>query len=251
MKRIKKFFQILTVLLVLEAAFAVHEYGHLQEFQKRGIPVEEFSLGIGPRLYEYQTAASFVVTIRLLPIMAYVKPTEEGYDTFAKEGSLKDQLVVHVAGVRNNLVTGLILVLALQVVGWARGNLSLGKLAATMLMTPLKTLLRFFAFLIGLVTWGKINLAPRFLLSTGDIVPPKPLRSFILWNLELGLFNLVPVPPLDGGHAFQAVLASTGIDAYTPEIPTLMGALFFVAFYINACEQDLRMLEIEPTIDKD
>jgi membrane-associated protease RseP (regulator of RpoE activity) len=250
-KRIKKFFQILTALLVLEAAFVVHEYGHLQEFQKHGVPVEEFSLGIGPRLYEYQTASSFVVTIRLLPIMAYVKPTEEGYDTFTKEVSLKDQLVVHVAGVRNNFVTGLVLVFALQVAGWTRGNLPARSLAATMLMTPLNMLLRFFALLIGLVTLGRINLAPRFLLSTGDIVPPKPLRSFIVWNLSLGLFNLVPVPPLDGGHAFQAVLTSTGLDACIPEISTLMGALFFMAFYINASRQDLRTLEIEPPFDED
>jgi len=235
--------------LILESAFAIHEYGHLREFQKRGVPVKEFSLGIGPRLYQYQTDSSLTISFRLIPIMAYVKPTEEGGNLFKKEGRLWDKIAVDAAGVRNNFLVGLAIVLFLQVLGWKRGNLSIKELAGTAMVTPFKIPLRFIAFLVGCVTCGRVNLAEKFLLSTGGIDPPKPLKSFILWNLALGLFNLAPIPPLDGGHALEAILLSVGANIYIPEIPEFVGVILFAAYYATAGNQDMRVLEIEPQSD--
>ena len=72
MKRIKTLLRVLLSLLMLESALVIHEYGHLREFYKRGVPVKEFSLGIGPRLYQYQTDSLLTVSFRLIPIIAYV-----------------------------------------------------------------------------------------------------------------------------------------------------------------------------------
>ena len=249
MKRIKTLLRVLLSLFILESAFAIHEYGHLREFQKRGVPVKEFSLGIGPRLYQYQTDSSLTVSFRSIPIMAYVAPTEEGGNLFKKQGLLWDKIIVDAAGVRNNFLVGLAIVLFLQVLGWRRGNLSIKELARTVMVTPFKIPLRFVAFLVGCVTGGRINLAERFLLSTGGIDPPKPLKSLILWNLRLGLFNLAPIPPLDGGHALEAILLSAGANIYIPEIPKFVGVILFAAYYATAGNQDMRVLEVEPTSD--
>jgi len=119
------------------------------------------------------------------------------------------------------------------------------------MVTPFKIALLFVAFLVGCVTWGRINLAGRFLLSTGGIDSPKLIKSLNLWNLALGFFNLVPIPPLDGGHALEAILLSAGANIYIPEIPGFMGVILFVAYYAIASNQDTRVLE-EPgsTIDE-
>ncbi|MBI2628322.1 MAG: site-2 protease family protein [Candidatus Niyogibacteria bacterium] len=249
MKQTKTLLRVLLSLLILESAFAIHEYGHLREFQKRGVPVKEFSLGIGPSMYQYQTDSSLTVSFRLIPIMAYVAPTEEGGNLFKKQGSLWNKIAVDLAGVRNNFLVGLAIILFLQILGWRRGNLSAKELAGTAMVTPFKIPLRFVAFLVGCVTWGRINLAEKFLLSTGGIDPPKPLKSLILWNLTLGLFNLAPIPPLDGGHALEAVLLSAGTSIYISEIPKFVGVILFAVYCTTAGNQDMRVLEVEPRSD--
>lgn len=250
MKLVKTLLRALLSLLILESAFVIHEYGHLREFQKRGVPVKEFSLGIGPSLYQYQTDSSLTISFRLIPIMAYVAPTEEGRNLFEKEGRIWDKIAVDVAGVRNNFLVGLAIVLFLQVLGWRRGNLSIKKLAGTAAVTPFKILLRFIAFLVGCATWGHVNMAERFLLSTGGIDPPKPIKSFIFWNLTLGIFNLAPIPPLDGGHALKAILLLMETNIHIPEIPKFVGGvILFAAYYATASNQDTRVLEVEPRSD--
>lgn len=249
MKRTKTLLRVLLSLLILEFVFAIHEYGHLREFQKRGVPVKEFSLGIGPRLYQYQIDSSLAISFRLIPITAYVAPTEEGGSLFKKEGRLWDKIAVDAAGVRNNFLVGLAIVLFLQVLGWRRGNLSIKELAGTAAVTPFKILLRFLVFLVGCVTWGRVNLAERFLLSTGGIDAPRPLKSFILWNLTLGLFNLVPIPPLDGSHTLKAILLSVGANVHIPEIPKLVGIILLAVYFTIASDQDMRVLEVEPKRD--
>lgn len=245
MKRTKTVLRVLLSLFILESVFAIHEFGHLKEFQKRDISVKEFSLGIGPRVYQYQTA-SFVISLRLIPIMAYVAPTKESWNLFKEQGSLRDKIVVDTAGVRNNFLMGLIIAFFLQVLGWTRGNLSVGELMRTAVVTPFKILLRFFSFLVGCITWGRVNLAEKFLLSTGGVDPPKPLKQLILWNLMLGLFNLAPIIPLDGGHVIEAILLSAGNYIHIPQIPNFVSIILFVVFYTIANEQDMRVLEIEP-----
>ncbi len=241
-KFIKAAFGALLSLLILESVFVIHEYGHLREFQKRGVPIEEFSLGVGPVVYHHR-AASFVVNVRAIPIMAYVATTDEGGKRFDAQGSLRDKIVVDAAGVRNNFVAGLLVVLVLQALGWTKGNLSARELAKTIAVTPCKIVCRFFAFFIGCMTFGRVNLAERFLLSTGGIDPTTPLKQFVRWNLILGLFNVMPFPPLDGGHIAQAMLSSTG--NHLPDIPSFLCIVLFVAFYMTANMQNIRVLEIE------
>ncbi|MDZ4285502.1 MAG: M50 family metallopeptidase, partial [Candidatus Sungbacteria bacterium] len=247
-KQIKAILQVLLSLLILESVFAIHEYGHLTEFLKRGVPVQEILLGIGPLMYQYQTP-SFAVSFRLIPIMAYVAPTQEGGNLFNKQGTLWDKIAVNVAGARNNFAISLIIIFFFQILGWTKGNLSARELARTMMVTPCKLLLRFFAFLVGCMTLGRVNLAEKFLLSTGRIDPPKPLKKLICWNLALGLFNLVPIPPLDGGHIVQAIIFSTGAGAYTSHIPNLVGFILFVMFFMAAGHQDMRILEHSHSIE--
>ena len=56
----------------------------------------------------------------------------------------------------------------------------------------------FLLALIGALVFGVANLEPGFLWAF--------LRGFIWVNVILGLFNLVPLPPFDGGHIVEGLL---------------------------------------------
>jgi Zn-dependent protease len=124
-----------------------------------------------------------------------------------------------------------------------KGYLSFGEFIGIALVSPVKLLFRFIAFLVGCVTFGHVNLADKFLLSTGDIKPLRFVQSLISLNIGIGLCNLAPIPPLDGGHAATALLEASGNHF---SMPGFASFLLFIAFFISANKQDVRVLEIEP-----
>ena len=235
---------LLCVFILLEATFVIHEYGHLRELQKQDIPVKEFSLGVGPLVYQYQTDSSLAISFRFIPIMAYIEPTEDGKNILKQKGFL-DKLMVYSAGVRNNLLVSVLIVLFLQVLGWRRGNISGQELSKIVIITPFKILLRFFAFVVGCVTLTRVNMVEKFLLSTGCIVPSVPINVFIVFNLIMCFVNLMPISPFDGRHILESILLATGTNIHMPDIPEFVGIMFFATFYAIFCGQDMRVLEVD------
>ncbi len=77
---------IIITLLILSVLMFVHEFGHFILARMNGVFVEEFSLGMGPKLWQTKRKDT-LYTLRLLPIGAYVKMLgEEEVDE--SEGSL-------------------------------------------------------------------------------------------------------------------------------------------------------------------
>lgn len=69
--------RFLVMLGLLSAIIAVHEFGHAVAMRAYGVPVKEFSVGIGPALWQTATDGGTVVSIRALPIGGYTEPDEE------------------------------------------------------------------------------------------------------------------------------------------------------------------------------
>ncbi|MFA5359393.1 MAG: M50 family metallopeptidase [Patescibacteria group bacterium] len=243
--KIKKFFvSAICIIIALELTFVIHEYGHFREFQKRNITVEEFSLGIGPLLYQHKIS-SCVVSFRLVPIMAYVKPAKENFELFQKQGKAWDKIVVSTAGIRDNILVGLAIIFSFQFVGWREGCLSSREFIRTMLFTPIKIFLRFFSFIIGCLTFGRVNLTEKFLVSTGKINQPLLLGNLIVMNIGFSFVNIIPVYPLDGGYVAEAIMSSIGGLASIPKIPGYASFFVFILFLITANSQDYRIMECQ------
>lgn len=217
--------RIVLYLVVLELVFVIHEYGHYTEFVKRNIPVQEFSLGIGPAVYQYKTSGP-IISFRMIPIMAYVMPTKDGYE-IQKSGSFTDRFAISFAGVRNNFLSGVGAVLFLNIISWRRGLIDGAQLTARILGYPVKIFYMFALFFIDTFTLRKFSLGKNCKLLTGHIHPPKSIENFIFLSFLLGFINFMPFYPLDGGKTFIEFSSKFLDEKSLKIIQTISGCAFY------------------------
>jgi regulator of sigma E protease len=226
MRTLKKAFLFISA---LELAFVIHEYGHYTELVKRDIPVQEFSLGIGPAIYQYEIG-ELTLSFRLLPIMAYVAPTEDGYKIQTESSNL-DKFLISSAGVRNNLLSGIGTILFLNLISWRRGLIDGTQFIARVVGYPLKVIYIFILFFLDSLTLRKFSLGKNEKLYTGHIQPPKIVETFIYFSFFLGCLNFLPLYPLDGGRTFIE-FASYFLGEASLAITTTASRLAMFFFFI-------------------
>lgn len=73
---------ILVFIIIFSVIVIVHEFGHFYFARKSGILVREFSIGMGPKLLQWQGKDGVAYTIRMLPLGGYVRMAgaDEGED---------------------------------------------------------------------------------------------------------------------------------------------------------------------------
>lgn len=101
------FMVIIIALLVFSILIIVHEFGHYIVAKKSGVLVQEFAIGMGPKLIGKQVGET-LYTIRLFPIGGYCKMLGEDDDSnderaFGNKSVFKRMLIV-VAGAFMNFV---------------------------------------------------------------------------------------------------------------------------------------------------
>lgn len=102
----------------------------------------------------------------------------------------------------------------------------------------------FSSFALGFAVWGIILYAPQY---QNDAMLKALLPTLVYANIGWGLFNLIPTPPLDGGHAtrdfFRMFLSERNAFIVATWIAIVIGGAiavymfaarrqFFIAFYI-------------------
>lgn len=63
---------IIYAIIALSIAAIAHEYGHLLMAKRAGVEVEEFGLGLGPKIFSFKKRET-TYFIRLIPFLGYVK----------------------------------------------------------------------------------------------------------------------------------------------------------------------------------
>lgn len=99
----------------------VHEWGHFIAARRSGVGVEEFGIGMPPRLFGWRTKGGWLFSINLLPIGGFVRLQGE-HDADIEPGSLGAASVpakarIMVAGVAMNLLAAYVLITLLALVG--------------------------------------------------------------------------------------------------------------------------------------
>lgn len=69
----------IVTILVFSLVILVHEYGHYKVAKSVGIKIEEFAIGMGPKLFKWERQGT-IYTIRILPIGGYCKMEGEEED---------------------------------------------------------------------------------------------------------------------------------------------------------------------------
>lgn len=178
-------------LLVLNGLIVLHELGHFLAARRVGLSVPEFSVGMGPRLFGLTYRGTQYV-FRLFPVGGYVLlpdlAPEEGHPGVP----IWKRLVALLAGPLANLALVMLLlgpVTAVRASGFWFQLIAelLGDLVTTGTTAPDT----------GLVGPLGVSAAVGQAAAMGW---QSLLRMTALLSLNLGLFNLLPLPGLDGGR---------------------------------------------------
>ena len=107
---------IIIAILLFGVLIAVHEFGHFAAAKLCGVRVNEFSIGMGPLLFQ-RTKGETDYSLRLFPIGGYC--AMEGEDEASDDEHALNrqpfwrQFVIFVAGAAMNFLTGLVILLCL------------------------------------------------------------------------------------------------------------------------------------------
>lgn len=102
---------VLLTILVFGAIIAIHEAGHFIAAKSCGVKVNQFALGMGPKLFSFQKGET-LYALRLLPIGGFVSMEGEDEDSsdhraFCNQALWKRMIIV-CAGAFMNLILGLL-----------------------------------------------------------------------------------------------------------------------------------------------
>ena len=109
---------IVLAILIFGVLIAVHEFGHFAAAKLCGVRVNEFSVGMGPLLFQ-RTKGETDYSLRLLPIGGYCAMEGEDEDSvderaLNRQGFWK-QFIIFVAGAAMNFLTGFLIILFLYI----------------------------------------------------------------------------------------------------------------------------------------
>lgn len=104
--------------LLFEFIVFFHEFGHFITAKKFGVQVNEFAIGMGPKLFSFERGET-VYSLRLLPIGGYCALEGENEESENPRAFINkpvwQRMIVIVAGAFNNIVLGLIMMAILLV----------------------------------------------------------------------------------------------------------------------------------------
>lgn len=107
---------IILAILIFGILIGLHEFGHFIAAKAFGVPVLEFSIGMGPLIFQ-KTKGETDYSLRLLPIGGYcaMEGEEENSDNPRALNNQKPwkQFIIFVAGAAMNFLTGFVILLCL------------------------------------------------------------------------------------------------------------------------------------------
>lgn len=104
-------------MLIFEFIVFIHEFGHFITAKKFGVQVNEFAIGMGPKLFQFKKGET-QYTLRLLPIGGYCAMEGENEESDNERAFINkpvwQRMIIVLAGAFNNIVLGLIMMMILM-----------------------------------------------------------------------------------------------------------------------------------------
>ena len=237
----QKIRSIILALLGLSLIIIVHESGHFLMCKLFDVKTPVFSVGFGPVLASY-TINGTTFQLAALPLGGYVAidPASLATKTYLQK------LIINIAGIVFNIIFALLLLIYLM---WLTGqpNIILNGILTTYQLSR-----RMARAMFGM--WRKEKrteiMGPIGIVSSTTETQEANQTVFMIWwlaliNLNVAIFNLLPIPLLDGGHiALDTIEALYG----KPLPPHLVGTinmiflLLFLMLLFTVSMRDVRRL---------
>ena len=107
---------IIIGVLIFELIIFIHEFGHFITAKKCGVQVNEFALGMGPKILKFQKGET-LYSLRLFPIGGFCamegEDTESDSERAFGNKPVWQRMIIVLAGAFNNIVLGLIMMMIL------------------------------------------------------------------------------------------------------------------------------------------
>jgi regulator of sigma E protease len=236
---IKNYMRYLLIFCTLSLIITLHELGHLLAAKRMRIPIARFSVGFGPKLWGFKMGET-EYWFSMIPCGGYVLPALADAEAF-EQLPLRRRVTFALGGPVANILgafLGLALLNTVQF-GFSVGSvlyLPLEQLCrmATQICTVIPLLFRQpdqLSGVVGIVAAGGVHVGLSFL---------KLLQFSVLLNVNLAIFNLLPLLPLDGGKILMGVLRQIHQPLRKLELPlTVAGCVLLLGLTIYATVLDI------------
>jgi len=224
------------IFIILSLIITLHELGHLSMAKWLGIPVARFSVGFGPKLWGFKLKET-EYWISAIPCGGYVLPALQDAESFGRL-PLLTRILFSLGGPVANILGAFVCLAGMNAVHSGVSIASIIYLPleqiGTMAMQLVTSIPMLFSQpdqisgIVGIVAAGGAHVG----LDFGRLV-----QFSVLLNLNLAIFNMLPILPLDGGKIVMGVLHKIYRPLRKLELPLAVGgwvALLTLMLYATA-----------------
>ena len=226
------------VAIVIGMLIAIHEYGHLLAAKLCRIPVKRFSIGFGPKLFGFKLGETSY-WLSWIPLGGYVLPALE--DTEFRQLPAYKRITFALGGPIANITGAFVGLFVIGLSQLSLGPIQAVSFAATQLMVGMRLQLyglstlfvdfRQLSGIVGIVAVG----GTEFGSTLAGL-----LTFSVLIKVTLAVLNLLPLPPLEGGHILFSVLEKIYRPFAKLEAPiTLIGWALVMVLMVCVTVQDV------------
>lgn len=241
--------------VLISAIVGLHEMSHLLVARALGVRVLAFAIGFGPELLKTDRW-NIHWSINLLPFGGFVKlhgeESAEGPDSFAAAPAAR-KIIILLAGPLSNLAAAFLVLMGMALASGVTLAAAPGKALMAILAiwnTTIGAIGAYFPHAASAPLDVPFSGMPGMISASGMLLDQGLFSLCLLvaaLNLSLGLMNLLPIPPMDGGQAFligaEATLGPRFYPARMAKALRVGGLSFLVGLmvFINGVDI-LRML---------
>ena len=218
----------LLIFCTISLLIILHELGHFLAAKRLGIPIARFSVGFGSKVWGFKMGET-EYWLSMIPCGGYVLPALQDEEAFDKI-PLKSRILFSLAGPAANIL-GAFLCLSLM------NTVKLGFSVHSVIDLPLEQIWQLAMQISAAILL--LFSQPEHLSSIVGIVAAgggyvglsfvKLLQFSVLLNVNLAVFNLLPILPLDGGKIVMGLLQKIHQPLRRLELPLTVGGWVLLA----------------------
>jgi regulator of sigma E protease len=221
----------LFVIASLGALILIHELGHFLTALKLKIPVERFSLGFGPGIISRRWRG-VEYRLSLIPFGGYVLPRVKDLDDFYSI-SRKKRILFSLGGPAANFLAAYICLFFVNIL---RSGYSQDIFIIPLLQMLEMTAGMFISLSMLVKDPAAVSGAVGIVSQGGEFVGGSVFRLLLFTaflSINLGLFNLLPVPALDGGKILFAALERANTRVRKLQLPVTIASILFLVILMG------------------